>query len=86
MKTPCEDQTTTNNKLDIKHPALDDAYRRLKEEHPNTDYTYIEKLFEEKYKCDIKFDGMFTSGTVTFNTNKDLVWFLLKHDSTGNNE
>jgi hypothetical protein len=84
MKTQCDEQTT-NNTLDISHPALDDAYKKLKEEHPDTNYTYIEKLFEETYKCNIKFDSM-SSGTVTFNTNKDLVWFLLKHDSTGNNE
>jgi hypothetical protein len=85
MKTPCEDQVTTNNMLDIKHPALDDAYRKLKEEHPTANITYLEKLFEEIYKCQVEFDSV-VGGTVTFNTNKDLVWFLLKNDSTGNNE
>jgi len=81
---PYDDQTTTNNTLDIAHPALNDAYRILKEEHPDAKASYIEKLFEETYKCKVDFDSNF-GGSVTFNTNKDLVWFLLKHDSTGNN-
>jgi hypothetical protein len=84
MKTHCEDQTNTNNTLDIAHPALDDAYQILKEEHLDAKASYIEKLFEETYKCKVNFDSSF-GGSVTFNTNKDLVWFLLKHDSTGNN-
>jgi hypothetical protein len=77
----CDDQTNTNNTLDIAHPALDDAYQILKEEHPDAKASYIEKLFEETYKCKVDFNSSF-GGSVTFNTNKDLVWFLLKYDSS----
>jgi len=85
MKLQCEDQTKANNTLCIDHPALNDAYRILKEENLDARPLYIEKLFEDTYKCKINFNDNY-GGTVTFNTNKDLVWFLLKHDSTGNNE
>lgn len=81
MKPQCDDQKITNNTLDIAHPALDDAYRILKEENPTAKASYIEKLFEDTYKCKVDFDSSF-GGSVTFNTNKDLVWFLLKYDSS----
>jgi hypothetical protein len=88
MKTPCEDQTNTNNTLNIAHPALNSAYRSLKEIYPLLENKYFEKVFEETYKCKIEFDGVF-NGIVTFNRDKDLTWFLLQHDSSqisGNNE
>jgi hypothetical protein len=84
MKTQHDEQATTNNTLDIAHPALDDAYKKLKETNPNAvNVNQIEKLFEDTYKCKIDYSSAYVGGTVTFNTNKDLVWFLLKYDSTG---
>jgi len=84
MKTQHDEQATTNNTLEIAHPALDDAYKKLKETNPNAEnFNQIEKLFEDTYKCKIDYKSADIGGTVTFNTNKDLVWFLLKYDSTG---
>jgi hypothetical protein len=85
MTLQCDDQKITNNSLDIQHPALDAAYKILREEHPDATARYIEKLFEDTYKCNVNFNSSF-GGDVTFNTNKDLVWFLLKYSSIGNNE
>ena len=83
MKTLCEDQTTTNNTLEMHHPALNNAYRLLKAEHPNYSTDSFERLYEERYKCKVIYEGNF-HGKVTFNSNKDLVWFLLKYSEDDN--
>jgi hypothetical protein len=81
MKTQCDDQTNTNNTILISHPVAEYAYQHLVQSLPSTyNHNQIEKLYEEKYNCKITWHDKFgISGTLTFNRDKDLTWFLLQH-------
>lgn len=71
------------NKLNIAHPAVDYAYYQLQTENAKLSLENFEQLFEETYKCKIKYDDNYgISGHLYFEREKDLTFFLLKNEST----
>jgi hypothetical protein len=72
-----------SNKISLTHPIVDNAYKNLLKENPehaNLNFTDIVKLFENKYKCKIGYaDEYGIYGSLVFNDEKALSWFLLQN-------
>lgn len=70
----------TTNELYINHPAVNIAYKKIK----NDQYTFKEivQVFEETYKCKVSLSDEYgISGAIIFEDDKHMTWFLLQNSS-----